>query len=135
MNTAAFTHQIASPWCFPLSSTQIQIKVRTGKDIVKVILTYGDPHEGHIVNGRWGWKGHQLEMACSGIGEHHQYWTAIITPPQGRLKYDFTITDGTDTVTFGERCVLPLGEEPDNFNYFFYPSLHDEPIYHAPDWV
>lgn len=135
MNTAAFTHQIASPWCFPLSSTQIQIKVRTGKDIVKVILTYGDPHEGHIVNGRWGWKGHQLEMTCSGIGEHHQYWTAIITPPQGRLKYDFTITDGVDTVTFGERCVLPLGEEPDNFNYFFYPYLHVEPIYHAPDWV
>ena len=93
MNTSAFTHQVASPWCFPISKTEIQIKLRTGKDITKVVLTYGDPHQGHIVNGQWGWAGHKLAMTMTGNGENHRYWTAIITPPQGRLKYDFTISD------------------------------------------
>lgn len=135
MNTAAFTHQVVSPWCIPVSKTQVQIKLRTGLDITKVILTYGDPHQGHKVNGQWGWAGHQIDMPLSGEGEVHRYWTVIITPPQGRLKYDFTITDGIETVTYGERCILPLGEEPDNFNYFFFPYLHDDPIYTAPSWV
>ncbi len=135
MNTSAFTHQVASPWCFPISKTDIQIKLRTGKDIKSVILTYGDPHQGHVVNGKWGWAGHKLPMTQTGSGEVHCYWTAIITPPQGRLKYDFTITDGTESAVFGERSILPINEEPDNFNYFFYPYLHGEPIYHAPSWV
>lgn len=135
MNTSAFFHQIASPWLFPVSKTQVQIKLRTGKDITKVVLTYGDPHQGRITDGVWGWAGHQLEMTLSGDGEHHRYWTAIITPPQHRLKYDFTISDGVETVTYGERSVLPVDEEPDNFNYFFYPYLHGEPLYRAPEWV
>ena len=135
MNTSAFTHQVASPWCFPVSSTQIQIKLRTGKDITKVVLTYGDPHQGHIVNGKWGWYGRTIEMTQTGVGESHLYWTSIITPPQHRLKYDFKISDGKETVTYGERCVLPIEEEPDNFNYFFYAYLHADPVYHAPQWV
>jgi cyclomaltodextrinase len=135
MNTSAFTHQVSSPWCFPISRTEIQIKLRTGNDITGVILTFGDPHQGHIVNGKWGWAGHKLPMTMSGHGELHRYWTAVIMPPQGRLKYDFTITDGIESVIYGERSILPIDEEPDNFNYFFYPYLHSDPIYHAPTWV
>jgi glycosidase len=135
MNKAAFTHLIASPWCFPVSKTQIQIKLRTAKDIKQVSLTYGDPHQGHIVNGVWGWAGHIEPMSCSGNGEDHLYWTLIITPPQGRLKYNFTISDDHETVIFGERCILGPQDEVDNFNYFFYPYLHDQPIYSAPKWV
>jgi len=135
MNKAAFTHSISSPWCFPVSKTQIQIKLRTAKDIKQVSLTYGDPHQGRIVNSVWGWAGHTEQMLCSGHGEHHLYWTKIITPPQGRLKYNFTISDSKETVIFGERCILGPQDEVDNFNYFFYPYLHEQPIYHAPSWV
>lgn len=135
MNISAFTHQVCAPWCFPVSPTQIQIKLRTGKDIKKVTLTYGDPHQGRFSAGQWSWAAHHLEMPNSGQGEYHQYWTAIITPPQGRLKYLFTISDAHDSVIFGERSVIAVDEVPDNFNYFFYPYLHDVPIYHAPDWV
>lgn len=135
MNKAAFTHSISSPWCFPVSKTLIQIKLRTGKDITHVSLTYGDPHQGHIVKGEWGWAGHIEPMICSGHGEHHLYWTLIITPPQGRLKYNFTISDDREIVIFGERSILGPHDEVDNFNYFFYPYLHDQPIYTAPSWV
>jgi len=135
MNKAAFTHSISSPWCLPISETQIQIKLRTGKDITQVFLTYGDPHQGHLVNGSWTWAGHTLQMIMSGKGEDHLYWTLIITPPQGRLKYNFTISDGLESVVFGERSILDPKEEIDNFNYFFYPYLHKEPLYHAPHWV
>jgi cyclomaltodextrinase / maltogenic alpha-amylase / neopullulanase len=135
MNKAAFTHSIASPWCFPISKTQIQIKLRTDKDITQVSLTYGDPHQGRITNGVWAWAGYIEPMICSGQGEHHLYWTLIITPPQGRLKYNFTISDPHETVIFGERCILGPLDEVDNFNYFFYPYLHEQPIYSAPEWV
>lgn len=135
MNTSAFTHQITSPWCFPVSKTQVQIKLRTGKDITQVFLTYGDPHQGHLTAGQWAWAGHKTSMTQSGTGEHHRYWSVIVTPPQGRLKYNFTITDGVETVIFGERSILSPNEEPDNFNYFFFPYLHDEPLYLAPNWV
>lgn len=135
MNTSAFTHQITSPWCFPVSKTQVQIKLRTGKDITQVILTYGDPHQGHHTAGQWAWAGHHVVMYLSGSGEHHRYWTSIVTPLQGRLKYNFTITDGLDSVIYGERSILPHDEEPDNFNYFFFPYLHQEPLYQAPEWV
>jgi glycosidase len=135
MNKAAFTHFISSPWCFPVSKTQIQIKLRTAKDITQVSLTYGDPHQGHVIKGAWSWAGQCEPMVCSGRGEDHLYWTLIITPPQGRLKYHFTITDEKETVIFGERCILGPQDEVDNFNYFFYPYLHEQPIYSAPAWV
>ncbi len=135
MNKSAFTHQVHSPWCFPVSSTQIQLKLRTGKDILKVSLTFGDPHEGHLVAGKWQWAGYEIEMPLSGEGEYHRYWTIIITPPQGRLKYNFTISNAMESVIFGERSVLKFNEKVENFNYFFYPYLHSETIYHAPQWV
>jgi len=135
MNTSAFTHQVTSPWCYQVSKTQVQLKLRTGLDITKVTLTFGDPHQGIIRNGKWTWADQQVEMALSGEGEHHRYWTSIITPPNKRLKYLFAISDDTETVIFGERSIIKPGEDINNFNYFFYPYLQSDPVYSAPSWV
>ncbi|KAF0226791.1 MAG: alpha amylase [Erysipelotrichaceae bacterium] len=135
MNTSAFTHQVTSPWCYQVSKTQIQLKLRTGLDITKVFLTFGDPHQGIIRNGKWTWADQHVEMTLSGEGEFHRYWTSIITPPNKRLKYLFVISDDHDTVIYGERSIIKPGEEINNFNYFFYPYLQSDPVYSAPSWV
>lgn len=135
MNRSAVFHQVISPWCFQISSTQISLILRTGHDIARVSLIYGDPHEGHRIDGVWGWKSRYEEMVCSGRGIDHAYWSFTLTPPQKRLKYQFLLSDGSSQLIYGERGFENIDGPHDHFNFFFVPYLHDEPIYKAPDWV
>ena len=135
MNRSAVFHQVISPWCFQISSTQVSLVLRTGHDITGVTLVYGDPHEGHQVNGVWGWKSHHVAMVCSGRGIDHTYWSLTIQPPQKRLKYQFELRDETGSLLYGERGFEAIDGPHDHFNFFFVPYLHDEPVYQAPAWV
>lgn len=135
MNRTAIFHQVISPWCFQISATQISLILRTAHDVREVSLIYGDPHEGHKVNGVWGWKSRHEAMRCSGQGVDHTYWALTITPPQKRLKYQFLVSDGVSQLIYGERGFESPQGPHDHFNFFFVPYLHDEPIYHAPEWV
>jgi glycosidase len=135
MNRSALFHTVTSPWCVQVSLTHVQLKLRTGLEIRRVSLIYGDPHEGHKVNGVWGWKSHTEVMPCTGQGEHHAYWTITIEPPQKRLKYQFLVEDDHETLIYGERAFEAVDGPHEHFNFFFMPYLHESPIYQAPAWV
>ncbi len=135
MNINAIYHRSQDNWCFPYDDQSIELRIRTGLDIVNVICEYGDQHEGTFLLTKWKWKSHKVEMHRSGQTAQHNYWTCIVTPPNRRMKYHFILTDDRETLVYGETHVLPLEEEPDNFDYFFFPYFHRLERYTAPLWV
>ncbi len=135
MNRSAVFHQVTSPWCFQISTTQVSLLLRTGHDVTQVTLVYGDPHEGHQVNGVWGWRKHEEAMVCNGKGVDHTYWSLTIQPPQKRLKYQFILHEDKARSVYGERGFEPIEGPHDHFNFFFVPYVHPESVYHAPAWV
>jgi len=135
MNRASIFHQVMSPWCYPLDNTQIEIKIKTGKEVNQVILIYGDPHAFQQDKHVWTWQSFKLEMLMSGNGEYHRYFTLAITPPNKRLKYCFILVSDDEKCVYGENGFQNPDEQIDHWNYFFYPYHHQSDIYKAPDWV
>jgi cyclomaltodextrinase / maltogenic alpha-amylase / neopullulanase len=135
MNSNAIYHRSQDNWCFPISEDAIELRIRTGFDVLRVVCEYGDQHEGERIGVRWTWKSHQIEMKPSGKTAIHIYWTCIVKPPHRRMKYHFILSDEKETVVLGETSFLSPKEIPDNFNYFFFPYLHRKELYHAPQWV
>jgi cyclomaltodextrinase / maltogenic alpha-amylase / neopullulanase len=135
MNTNAIYHRSQDNWCFPVGEDAIELRIRTGLDILRVVCEYGDQHEGERIGVRWTWKSHQIEMKPGGRTALHIYWTCIVKPPHRRMKYHFILSDEKETVVLGETSLLSPKETPDNFNYFFFPYLHRKELYRAPAWV
>jgi len=135
MNINAIYHRSQDNWCFPYDDHSVELRIRTGLEVTKVVCEYGDQHDGTVLFSKWKWKSHAIEMKRSGQTAHHAYWTCIVTPSNRRMKYHFILSDDHETLVFGETSVLPPNEEPDNFNYFFFPYFHRKERYLAPTWV
>ena len=135
MNINAIYHRSQDNWCFTVGQDAMELRIRTGLDIVRVVCEYGDQHDGERVDMQWKWKSKKIEMTCSGQTAIHTYWTCIVTPPHRRMKYHFILSDELESIVFGETGIITPNEVPDNFNYFFFPYLHRKELYHAPSWV
>jgi cyclomaltodextrinase len=135
MNISAIYHRSQDNWCFTIGAEAIELRIRTGLDILDVVCEYGDQHEGEKTETHWKWKSMRKSMKQSGQTALHRYWTCIVVPPHRRMKYHFILSDGKETIVYGETGILSPSEIPDNFNYFFFPYLHRKELYKAPLWV
>ena len=137
MNFNAISHRSALTDCYALSSDEVVINIRTGKDITAVTLIHEDPYA-HGISGDFRWIGKRLPMTLHRELKHSYIWTATVRPEYKRLQYYFELSDGTESVLmleddfYTEEALHKSGRLK---QYFKYAFLNSSDVITPPDWV
>ena len=132
MNFGAIIHRNADNFCYPLDNDTIQISLKTGYDIEKVNIIYGDPFSAGILGGNCQWKGTKLEITEKIELDYHILWKIKIKPEYKRLKYYFELISDIETIYFYEDGFF---KEEGKGQGFVKPWLNPIDVKHTPSWV
>ena len=130
MNKYAVQHIVDSSYCFPISSNEIVLRLRTAKeDFARVQVIY----ESKYVIGE---KQKYADMKKSYEGEIFDFYEVKLTLEDTRLAYVFYIDDGKNKYYFSEDGAT---EEYDFtigfYNFFQYPYINESDITECVPWM
>lgn len=130
MNRCAVQHIVDSSYCFPVSSDEIVLRLRTGKDdIVRAQVIY----ENKYVIGQCQ---KSVEMKKSYVGEIFDFYEVKLKLEDTRLAYVFYINDGEKDYYFSEDGVTDTYDFTIGFyNFFQYPYINDADIVKCVPWM
>ncbi len=138
MNMGLFAHRAALNECYALDEKRLRVILRTGYDVKRVVLNYGDPFSAGIMGGAEKWSGEQIEMEEWKELECQKLWSVVVEPKYRRCKYFFELSDGEETLYYfedgcytKERMEIPGRKE----QCFFFPWMNPSDIAQTPDWV
>lgn len=134
MNTSAIYHQTHLPYLSINSKRQVEIRIRTGKDVHSVSLVYGDPHYFKQTENVWKWSGDITDMELLYENQDHRFFSITIDVPNYRLKYAFKLI-GVDTLYYGDQQIFDVLDPHDIWSYYFLPYIHKTEAYRSPEWV
>lgn len=121
----------------------VHLRVQTSKQhIHQIDVIYGDPFFWGPKEDEpetWEWKAETSETV-SLVKEYEtqqfDHYFIALKPQYKRLKYAFIVNQ---RYLYGARGVIDLSNRPDAktdlFNFFNFPYLNQEDVFHAPAWV
>ena len=62
MEFAAVYHKTSQQMCYPLDEDRLVINIKTGYDVERIFIHYGDPFEAGIAGGKEKWTGKREEI-------------------------------------------------------------------------
>lgn len=138
INESAVYHRTTDQMCYAFNTDELIINIRTGKEVERVDLIWGDPYEAGIAGGAERWEGELLNIPFKKDLKNHTWWTTTVKPMYKRCKYYFKLQAG-DTVRYlfedgfwtEEQIELP-GKM---LQYFIMPWMNPTDINVTPDWV
>ena len=138
MEKGYITHRSALNECYALDEKHLEISIRTGYDVDRVFLCYGDPFSAGIMGGAEKWNGEKKELTeCCNLA-YQKLWSVRVEPRYKRCKYFFELHAGEETCYFfedgcytKERMEIPGRKE----QCFFFPWMNPADINETPDWV
>ena len=130
MNRFAIQHIVDSSYCFPVSSNEIVLRLRTGKnDIVRAQVIY----ESKYVIGE---RQKIINMKKAYVGEIFDFYEVKLQLEDTRLAYVFYINDGEQDYYFSEDGVTDTYDFTIGFyNFFQYPYINDVDIHKCVPWM
>ena len=138
MNLAAVEHFAFDNFCYPLNDDELEINIKTGKDVEKLFIASGDPFAAGIMGGNWQWKGSETQITERKELQFHYYWTVRIKPEFKRLSYYFRLTGSGEEYFFTHNGFFT----PEEFEQhgrksglFIYPWMNPADIARTPAWV
>lgn len=134
MNFGAIIHRTSDNFCYPLDKDTIQISLKTGYDIEKVNIIYGDPFLGGILGGNWKWSGEKLAITEKIELDYHILWKIKLKPEYKRLKYYFELFSKDEKVYFYEDGFF-YEDKFSNGQCFIKPWLNPIDVKETPSWV
>ena len=134
MNFGAIIHRTSDNFCYPLDKDTIQISLKTGYDIEKVNIIYGDPFLGGILGGNWKWSGEKLVIIEKIELDYHILWKIKLKPEYKRLKYYFELFSKDEKVYFYEDGFF-YEDKFSNGQCFVKPWLNPIDVKETPSWV
>lgn len=138
MNFAEIYHKAEPPYCYPGNEKEMIVSIKTGYDVERVWICYGDPYSRGIAGGSEGWSGTEEEIIYKKNLKYQKFWTTTIVPEYKRLKYYFILESNGERYYFYEDGVLD-GEQQKlsakMFQYFIFPWMNPADIAKTPDWV
>lgn len=137
MKFDAVYHRTSDNYSYPLNTEELIINLKTGRDVERVILCYGDPFENGILGGNWKWTGTEEEMIYKKNLSHHIWWTTTVKPKYKRCKYYFKLFANNKWFGLFEDGFYK-SEEIDRGGgmvYFIFPWMNEADINVAPTWV
>ena len=138
MNLAAIYHRTDENYCYALDENRILISIKTGYDVDRVVLCYGDPFSHGIAGANRHWEGNPLEITKCQELKYHKLWQVIVEPEFKRCKYYFEIYSGDEVIAMMEDDFYTL-EAMSSTNasaqYFMFPWMNSSDIVKVPEWV
>lgn len=139
MNLSAVFHRTGDNFCYPLNSDELEINIKTGKDIESVYLCYADPYNYVDENGGSTWKPEEeIPMERRFEDVFHFLWRAVITPKFKRARYYFKLFDGNEEMCFTESGIFreaQLKEMNNTVWHFTFPWMNASDICTPPKWA
>ena len=163
MNKQAIFHQGNRFYAYPLNKETLQIKLRTGLDVQKVVLHFGDPNDyratmtvknkkginkAHLVFKHpfvkfivsespmtWSWNRMNKLMTLMNTSSDYHYFICDVKPKNYRCKYYFEILTEEESIFFGENGFYQDDSELNIWSTFYYPFIHEKEVHQAPSWV
>jgi glycosidase len=138
MKFEAIYHRTSDNYCYPLNEDDLIINLKTGHDVEKVFIYYGDPFEGGILGGNWRWNGVEEELIYKKNLTHHIWWTTTIKPQYKRCKYYFKLVTANTYYYYFEDGFYTENEmnhQGKNLVYFTFPWMNPIDINQTPKWV
>ncbi len=138
MILSAIYHRMSEQYCYPLDSEQLVINIKTGYDIDKVWIIWGDPYDAGIMGGSEHWSGKREEIYFKKRLKDHIWWTTTLRPEYKRCKYYFEIHSGDECMFLFEDGFLTEDEMNMNgkmLSYFIMPWMNPADVCKTPAWV
>lgn len=130
MNKYAIWHIVDSAYCFPVSTNEIVLRLRTAKDdIVRAHVIY----ESKYVIGE---SQKSVEMKKAYVGELFDFYEVKLTLEDTRLAYVFYVDDGDKKYYFSEDGVTESYDfTVGYYNFFQYPYINEADIHRCVPWM
>jgi cyclomaltodextrinase / maltogenic alpha-amylase / neopullulanase len=127
----AIYHRPKDNYAYACTYNELHIRLKTKRnDILTVSLIHGDPYEWEGSN----WISHKTDMKKTGSDKLFDYWLVAIQPPFRRLRYGFSLNDGSETIFYSEKGFFQ--EPPKDVAYMFcFPFLNKIDVFTSPEWV
>ena len=138
MEFAAVYHKTSQQMCYPLDEDRLVINIKTGYDVERIFIHYGDPFEAGIAGGKEKWTGKREEIVYKKRLSHQIWWTTTVFLFYKRCKYYFEIHTKDEVWYYFEDGFL----NKEQFNMdgrmlqcFIMPWINPSDINRTPSWV
>ena len=138
MDFTGVYHKASEQMCYPLNEDELIVNLKTGYDVKRVFIYYGDPFEAGILGGKEQWEGKKEEICFKKHLRHHLWWTTTLTPRFKRCKYYFELHTEEETWYYFENGFLSeeqIGMEGRMLQCFVMPWMNPADVNSTPDWV
>lgn len=133
MNRQAILHIPKSSYAFPLSTSDIRIRLRAGKgDLERVRLVIGNQY-------LWDTR-QEFEMQRSGSDSMFDYYEYDYHCTDTRLGYYFLLSRGEEEIIYAESGFLDpetvdIDKDRMRFVFFQFPYINGIDVHKKPSWV
>lgn len=138
MEEGLISHRAYGSECYALDEDHLTIRLRTGYDVDRVEIEYGDPFLKGIMGGNERWSGTRSEITEYVRLRNQKLWSITVKPEFHRCKYFFVLHSGDEELYYyedgcftREQIEIPGRVE----QYFFFPWMNPSDINRVPDWV
>ncbi|WP_238917918.1 glycoside hydrolase family 13 protein [Clostridium sp. YIM B02555] len=138
MRFEAVYHRASDNLCYSIDKDNLIVNIKTGYDVEKVFIYYGDPFDGGILGGEWKWKGKREEIPFKKRLKHQIWWTTTLKLKYKRCKYYFELTGNEETWFYFEDCFLSEKQmqlDGKMLQCFTFPWMNEADINKTPAWV
>lgn len=138
MDLSAVYHISGDNYCYPLDENRLLIKLRTGADIDRAELVWGDPFDAGLFGSDSGWKGASIDMEQTARLSHHKIWESVVVPKFKRCRYYFILHSNGETYYYIENGFQDK-KKFESYNGrrqdFFFPWMNPADIVKPAPWV
>ena len=138
MNFAGVYHKTSEQMSYPCNDNELVINLKTGYDVRRVFLHYGDPFEAGILGGNERWSGTREEICYKKRLKYQLWWTTTVVPPYKRCKYYFELQTEQETWYYFEDGFLTeeqLHMDGRMLQCFIVPWMNPADVCRTPEWV
>lgn len=138
MDFASVYHKTSEQMGYPLNEDELIINIKTGYDVKKVYIYYGDPYDAGILGGSEKWTGKREEIYFKKRLEYQIWWTTTLKPEFKRCRYYFELHTDSEVWYYFEDGFWTkeqLEAEGKTQQCFIIPWMNKSDINKTPDWV
>lgn len=138
MEFQAVYHKTSEQMSYALNENDLAVNIKTGYDVEKVYIHYGDPFESGILGGSETWTGKREEICYKKRLKYQIWWTTTLRPAYKRCKYYFELQTKDETWYYFEDGFVTKEQmmlEGKMLQCFTVPWMNPADVNRTPGWV
>lgn len=138
MEFQAVYHKTSEQMSYALNENELAVNLKTGYDVEKVYIHYGDPFESGILGGSETWTGKREEICYKKRLKYQIWWTTTLLPAYKRCKYYFELQTKDETWYYFEDGFVTKEQmmlDGKMLQCFTVPWMNPADVNLTPAWV